>query len=127
MERNAGCYEELLGDMMELWQKQATFAENASALIAYIRKQGFYCTFGDAFRSVEQAAVDAHEGIGIKNSLHCQRLAVDLNLFNAQGHYLSNNNDYKIFGDFWKTLNPANRWGGDFTRGDGNHFEMQDL
>jgi hypothetical protein len=112
---------------MELWQKQALCAENVGLLLAYIRKQGFYCTLGDAFRSTEQAALDAQKGIGIKNSLHCQRLAIDLNLFDAQGHYLEGNDSYKQFGEFWKTLNPANRWGGDFTRGDGNHFEMQDL
>ena len=109
---------------MELWQKQATFADNVSALIAYIRKQGFYCTFGDAFRSQAQAELDAEKGVGIKNSLHCKRLAVDLNLFDAQGHYYDSGDEYKQFGDFWKTLNPANRWGGDFTRGDGNHFQM---
>lgn len=112
---------------MKLWEKQAKFAENVSVLIAFIIKKGFCCTFGDAFRSQAQAALNAKSGIGIKNSLHCERLAIDLNLFDNLGRYLDSSDDYKQFGDFWKTLHPDNRWGGDFTRGDGNHFEMQDI
>ena len=111
---------------MKLWEKQAKFAENVSALIAFIVKKGFNCTLGDAYRSEAQAVLNAKSGIGIKDSLHCKRLAIDLNLFDTLGRYLDNSDDYKQFGDFWKTLNPDNRWGGDFQRKDGNHFEMQD-
>lgn len=111
---------------MKLQEKQAKFAENVSALIAFIVKKGFCCTFGETFRTKEQAELYEKSGKGIANSLHCQRLAVDLNLFDPHGNYLTHSDDYKIFGDFWKTLHPDNRWGGDWKRKDGNHFEMQD-
>jgi hypothetical protein len=29
---------------------------------------------------------------------------------------------YKPLGDYWKTLDPACCWGGDFSKPDGNHF-----
>lgn len=112
---------------MKLQEKQAKFAENVSALIAYIIKKGFTCTLGEAFRTKEQAAIYAKAGKGIVDSLHCERLAIDLNLFDPHGNYLTHSDDYKQFGDFWKTLHPSHRWGGDFKRQDGNHFEMQNL
>ena len=64
-----------------------------------------------------------NEGI---NSLHCKRLAVDINIFDRNGHYFTHPEAYQQFGDFWETLNPKFRWGGHFARSDGNHFEMQD-
>ena len=34
---------------------------------------------------------------------------------------------YLPFGEYWKTLDPANRWGGDWQHlVDSNHFEMQE-
>lgn len=113
---------------MELHNRQITFTKNTAALILFIYSKSYACTFGDAFRSPEQAALNAACGKGIKNSLHCQRLAVDLNLFNSDGKYLVEKADYKQFGDFWKSLSPHNRWGGDFIHlVDSNHFEMQDV
>ncbi len=109
---------------MKLHERQSIFALNVSKLIEYIYKQGYTCSLGEAFRTPEQAAIYAKEGKGIKNSLHCQRLALDINIFSPAGEYLSQTSDYKIFGDFWETLNPLNRWGGVFSRADGNHFEM---
>ena len=113
---------------MELYNRQITFTKNAAALILFIYSKGYACTFGDAFRSSEQAALNAASGKGIKNSLHCQRLAIDLNLFDSDGKYLTEKEDYKQFGDFWKSLSLHNRWGGDFVHlVDSNHFEMQDI
>lgn len=112
---------------MKEWEKQAAFAKNVSSLIRYIFSSGFNCTLGEAFRSQEQADIYAKEGKGIEDSLHCKRLAIDLNLFDSAGTYLSETEDYEHFGDAWEKLHPANRWGGRFKRADGNHFEMQDL
>jgi hypothetical protein len=49
---------------------------------------------------------------------------VDFNLFVA-GVYMTNSGAYKPIGEYWKSLNPLNRWGGDFTKPDGNHFSME--
>lgn len=104
--------------------KQKTFALNASKLIQFIFSQGYTCTLGEAFRTPEQAAIYAFAGIGIKNSQHCKRLAIDLNIFSPGGLYLTNSDDYRVFGEYWESLDSANRWGGSFHHADGNHFEM---
>jgi hypothetical protein len=112
--------------METLREMQSIFALNVSKLIGYIYSHGYECTFGDAFRSPEAAKIEAEEGKGIVRSLHCERLAVDLNIF-RDGTYLENGSDFKDIGEYWKSLNTSNRWGGDFiTRPDGNHFSMTD-
>jgi hypothetical protein len=58
---------------------------------------------------------------GSKNSLHCSRLAIDLNLF-KDGKYLSSSDDHRELGRFWEMLHPQNRSGIRYR--DGNHYEM---
>jgi len=111
---------------MKLWEKQAIFAKNVAKLILYIFDENYYCTFGEATRSKEQAELNAKKGIGILDSQHRKRLAVDFNLFSPEGIYLTDSKDYLKFGKYWKSLSLQNRWGGDFAKGDGNHFEMKE-
>ena len=110
---------------MKLSDLQGIFAVNAALLIMEINKRGFTCTLGEAYRTSEQAEWYAARGLGIKDSQHCKRLAIDLMLF-KDGVWTTNGEEYKQFGDFWKTLNALNRYGGDFTRQDYVHFEMQE-
>jgi hypothetical protein len=105
-----------------LSEKQAIFALNVSKLIEYIFDKGYTCTFGEAYRSPEQAALNAKKGIGIKNSCHTIRLAIDLNLFKG-GKYLTDSKVHEPFGLYWEALHPENSWGGRF--GDGNHYSME--
>lgn len=113
---------------MMLWQQQALFAKHVGLLIEHIFSMGYYCTLGDAFRSTEQAEIYANQGKGIKDSLHCKRLAIDLNLISQNGKYLTNYKDYERFGIFWESLDPENRWGGNFyTIKDGNHFQRNEI
>lgn len=107
--------------MSLLRENQELFAKNVALLITFIFEQGYTCTLGEAFRTQEQADWYAEKGIGSKNSLHCKRLAIDLNLF-KDGVYLSSNDDYEFAGNYWYTLHPNNTWGG--AGGDGNHFSM---
>ena len=113
---------------MTLLQKQKQFTANVVRLIQFIYSEDCMVTFAEAYRTPEQAELNAKDGKGIQNSLHCKRLAIDLNLFNSYDEYLSKKSDYEKFGTYWKSLDPANRWGGDFVHlVDSNHFEMQDL
>jgi len=112
---------------LSLSQEQRIFSLNVSKLIQFIYSKGFACTFAEAYRTPEQAAIYAEKRIGIKNSLHCKRLAVDLDLYSPAGKYIVNAEDYEQFGKYWETLHSDNRWGGRFKIKDADHFEMQDL
>lgn len=109
--------------MQTLEKNQAIFTKHVGQLIQYIFAQGYECTLGEAFRTQEQAEIYAKNGKGIKNSLHCDRLAIDINLFSPEGKYLTDTKAYAEIGGYWKSLSGTNRWGGDFSRPDGNHFE----
>ena len=101
------------------------FCSNVARLIVFINMNGHSCTFGEAFRTTEQAEWNAARGIGIKDSQHCKRLAVDLNLFRDRV-YCGDTESWRQFGEYWKTLNTLNRWGGDWKSGDSNHVEMRE-
>jgi len=111
---------------MKLSELQQQFAEDTVQLFMFIHQQGCGFTYGEAMRSAEQAAIYAKDGKGIADSLHCKRLAIDINIFNKNGKYMSDTKDYAIFGEFWESLHSDNRWGGRFHRADGNHFERKD-
>jgi len=115
----------LLADRpMTLRQKQSLFSFFVAGLILHADTLGFEVTFGETWRSPEEAARLAKLHKGTPRSLHCDRLAIDLNLF-KNGRYLTSSEAYRPLGDFWKTLHPLCRWGGDFKpRADGNHFSM---
>jgi hypothetical protein len=106
---------------MTLRQKQSWFAEHVAQLIVAAGAMGYEVTFGEAYRSPEEAARLAKLGKGIKNSLHTQRLAIDLNLF-KDGVYLSSTESHRPLGEWWEKQDPLCRWGGRF--GDGNHYSM---
>ncbi len=111
---------------MTLGEKQRLFTKLVGQLIDWSYRNGYEITLGDAYRSPEQAALNAKSGKGIANSLHTQRLAIDLNLF-INGVYQVTSEAYKPLGDFWKSLDPSCCWGGDFaTHADGNHFSITD-
>lgn len=113
---------------MTLREKQSIFAKNVASLIDFIYSKGHSITFGEAYRTPEQAEIYAKEGKGIKNSLHCKKLAIDINLFDNSGNYVTSMPAIQYYGMYWKSLHPLNRWGGDFKPlVDSNHFEMQDL
>ena len=109
---------------MTLGQKQRLFTKLVAQLIQYAYAQGYELTLGDAYRDPR-----VHGDVGVKksyssaNSVHKQRLAIDLNLF-KDGQYLTTTEAHKPLGQFWKSLHPLCRWGGDFSTPDGNHYSM---
>ena len=130
---------------MTLLEKQFIFAENVPKLINFIFAQGYTCSLGEALRTNEQAWINAQPkntllatvdkkgnpikiypalvgGTGIAKSVHMLKLAIDLNLFKDSA-YITDSESHKIFGEFWKSLHPDFRWGGDW--GDGNHYSME--
>ncbi len=97
---------------------QALFAQKIARLILYIESEGYHVTFGDAL------AYKA-DGRHTSNSKHYDKLAIDLNLFDAEWNYLTETDDYVKFGEYWESL--GGTWGGRFKRvKDGNHFSWKE-
>lgn len=109
---------------MTLGEKQRRFAQLVGRLIDFAYSNGFELTFGEALRTDEQAAINAAKGIGIAKSNHRIKLAIDLNLF-IEGAWQTNPDAYRPLGDYWKTLDPLCRWGGDFKMKDAVHFSLE--
>lgn len=120
---------------------QWIFTKNIARLIKYIESVGYVATFGEAYRTIDQQMlyfygwhVDiADDRIGFlkgkklswtMNSNHRKRLAIDLNFF-IDGKLTYDKDDLQIIGDFWESLHPKNRWGGNWKTPDTPHFEMQ--
>ena len=108
---------------MTLSQKQRIFTHNQALFVIWCFANGYELTDGESYRPPETAALYAKQGRGIAASLHTMRLAKDWNLF-IKGVYQTRSEAYKPLGAFWKSLHKDNRWGGDFTTKDGNHFSM---
>lgn len=106
---------------MSTRQQQSEFVRLLVKLFDFAHANGMELTLGEAWRTPEQAALNAKNGIGIGNSLHTERLAIDLNLF-VGGVYIDSSEGHKRLGEFWESLHPRCRWGGRFKRPDGNHY-----
>jgi hypothetical protein len=109
--------------MSDTLSKQIEFQRCVWKLLRFAETQGFGLTFGDAW--------DADgDGGHMKNSLHSQRLAIDLNLFvkdeEGKWTWVTNGSDEAWFtlGLYWEHLHDNARWGGRFK--DANHFSFAD-
>jgi hypothetical protein len=56
------------------------------------------------------------------NSLHYDKLAIDLNLF-KNGVYLDKTEDHRELGEYWESIGGS--WGGRFKSRDGNHYSLE--
>lgn len=103
---------------MKLSTKQAKFVKMISLLVQFAELKGYQLTYGDAYR-------DPRCKYGHPKSYHRKRLAVDFNLF-KDGVWLEDTENHTFLGEFWESLDPRNRWGGNFTSfKDGNHYEYR--
>lgn len=101
---------------MKLSEKQQLFARLVAHLISHVFARGWAVTLGDGH---------VQEKVGhMKNSLHYERLAQDLNLF-VDGEYIADGGHpaWTEIGEFWERLHPLCRWGGRFR--DANHFSLE--
>lgn len=107
---------------MTLGEKQRKFPSMVAQLIQFIYAYGYEVSFGEAYRTLEQAAANAKSGSGISNSLHTKRLAIDLNLF-INGVYQTDSEAHRPLGEYWESL--GGTWGGRFKKPDGNHYSLE--
>jgi hypothetical protein len=103
---------------------QEIFSHNLISLMSYIEEElGYSIRGGEWWRPQEMANIYAKQGKGSRNSLHIDKLAIDLSLFKDDKEVSAS--DYMKAGDYWKTLDAMNRWGGDFINlHDIWHFSM---
>lgn len=106
---------------MTLREHQSLFARLLPRLLDFAYNNGYEVTLGEAWRPPETAELYAKTGRGIANSLHTDKLAIDLNLF-KNGVFLGSTEDHRPLGEFWEALHPLCRWGGRFR--DGNHYSV---
>lgn len=110
---------------MTLREYQSLFVRLLPRLIDFAYSQGYEMTIGEALRTPEQAALNAAKGSGISNSLHLDKLAIDLNLF-IGGEYQQGTQAHRPLGEFWERQHPLCRWGGRILipHPDGNHYSL---
>lgn len=106
---------------MTLREQQSEFVRLVARLIEFANQNNMQLTFGECWRTPEQAALNAKKGTGISTSLHIDRLAIDLNLF-VGGVFIDSSEGHRRLGEYWESLHPRCRWGGRFKRPDGNHY-----
>lgn len=125
---------------MKLSIHQQIFAQNIGLLIIKANTLGVNLTFGEAYRTMEQQdlyyygksvrfedyhleLISAQKRSNTLNSYHLKRLAVDFNFFvNEKLTY--DHPIIKKLGSYWESLDPLNRWGGNFKDFyDAPHFE----
>lgn len=107
-------------------QEQTDFFFDVITFGVWMKDQGYEPAWGEAWRPQWVADEYAKQGKGSKNSLHIDRLAVDL-VIRKNGEEVGED-DYRRCGEAWKVIDPCNRWGGDFkgkTAGDFGHFSRE--
>ncbi len=109
---------------MPLIPEQAAFVLDLCKLVQFATAQGWQVTLGEGFRTPEQQAIYFREGKSkTMNSNHLRRLAQDYN-FIRDGVAVWAKSELQPVGDYWESLNPKNRWGGNFVNfPDTPHFE----
>lgn len=94
-----------------LIKAQWKFSRMVGSLLLRASALEYKVTIGDV------QAIAGHR----KGSLHALKLAIDLNLYNEKGEYLSRTEDHAPLGEYWESIGGS--WGGRF--GDGNHYSLE--
>jgi len=103
---------------LSLREKQSLFMKMVGMLIAWAYDHGYELTGGDLWSSPvyrTESGGCPHKA----NSLHFERLAIDLNLF-RNGIFLATTADHRPLGEYWESI--GGDWGGRY--GDGNHYSL---
>ncbi len=108
---------------MGLNVKQARFTQKIAQLIVWATEHGYVLIAAELYRTPAQAAINAEKGVGIKNSVHTKKLALDMFLM-IDGKISWDTEVYRPIGEKWKTMDDDARWGGDFRRRDAVHFSF---
>ena len=117
---------------MNLNREQAVFLQHIAELVRKAPEYGLTVTAGELYRTPEQQALYVANGRSkTMNSQHLKRLAVDLNFFTEEADgslkLVYDGEGVRALGLFWESLDPANRWGGNWSNfKDMPHFERHE-
>ena len=104
-----------------LGDRQKRFSRMVARLLNKAHELGYEVSLGDAYRDPRMFGPPGVKlGYSSANSLHKQRLAIDLNLF-RNGKYLQSSEDHRLLGEWWESIGGS--WGGRW--GDGNHYSVE--
>jgi hypothetical protein len=112
---------------MRLGAKQELFSRNLNKLISWVYEHtAFEIRRGEALRPAIMQRHYVKVGRSkTMNSQHGKKLASDLFFF-LNGHFILSSQKLQSIGDYWESLNPNNRWGGNWKSfKDVPHFEMR--
>ncbi len=109
---------------MSLIYEQHAFLQDVARLVIFADQAGFIVTGGELWRTPEQQAIYVKTNRSkTMASNHLRRLAIDLN-FLKDGKLVWDVSVIKPVGDYWESLHPKNRWGGNWKNfKDVPHFE----
>lgn len=100
---------------MSLQPEQTAFLKDVVKLLTFAEAAGFEATGGELYRTQAQQDLYVKEGKSkTSNSYHLKRLAIDLFFF-RDGALIQDKQVLQAIGDYWESLNPFNKWGGNWT------------
>ncbi len=104
--------------------EQDAFLFDVAMLIRKAHELGFKISAGEMWRTQQQQEIYFKTGRSkTMRSKHLDRLAFDLNFF-LDGKVVGDKATLQTLGDWWESIGPKNRWGGNFTSFvDCPHFE----
>lgn len=112
--------------MSDLSDLQQEFSSSIKMFLAYLNNHNYGVSFGEAWRPPEMAAIYAAQGKGIACSLHEERLAIDLNIFDGE-KWLETKEELLPLGEIWESYSVpgvTHCWGGRFSEPDSDHFSI---
>lgn len=110
---------------MTLGQHQEAFAYDVMRLFSFLHANDYSIRIGEAQRTQEQQQLYFQRGLSkTMNSMHLQKCAIDLFIFDKEHRFLQDKASLSFAGAYWESLSDFNRWGGNFKSfTDTPHFE----
>lgn len=105
---------------MTLKEKRWLFSQLICEHGLWITSQGWHWAFAEGMDRITTKDPTSDHKVG---SLHNIGLAQDIDLYDAEGRYVTDTKTHMFSGIAWEKLHPLCRWGGWF--GDGNHYSLE--